>query len=80
MRNAKGMSPKEALALHIKNNGSEKLDVFLPIVKKLANLNAVEITAASVSNSSSFVIRSMEFFIPMEGKIDEAKEKASKMK
>lgn len=80
MRNAKGMSPKESLALHIKNNGSEKLDVFLPIVKKLANLNAVEMTAASISNSSSFVIRSMEFFIPMEGKIDAAKEKENLLK
>lgn len=79
-RNAKGLSPKEALKLAVKNNGAEKLDLFLPILKKLANLSSIDNTTTSVSNASSFVIRSMEFFIPMEGKIDAAKEKEALLK
>lgn len=79
-RNAKGLSPKEALKLLVKNNGAEKLDTFLPVMKKLANLSAIDNTTTSVSNATSFVIRSMEFFIPMEGKIDAAKEKETLIK
>lgn len=74
-RNAKGLSPKEALRLFVKNNGGEKLDSFLPVVQKLGNLTSIEKTSTSIDQAVPFVIRSMEFFIPLEGKIDVVKER-----
>src|SRR5690349_3562722 len=80
-RNTKGLSPKEALPLLVKSSGEVALADFLPVVKKLANLSDVEFVAeAPASNPTTFLVGSTEFFIPLEGKVDEEKERESILK
>ena len=79
-RNAKGISPKESLKLAVKSEGDELIRSFWPIIKKLSNLSEVSSTDDKISNATSFVIKSTEFFIPIEGKIDAAKERETILK
>ncbi len=79
-RNAKGISPKESLKLAVKSGGEELIRSFWPIIKKLSNVSEVSSTKDKISNATSFVIKSTEFFIPIEGKIDAAKERETILK
>jgi valyl-tRNA synthetase len=79
-RNAKGISPKEALRLVVKRDGQELIKSFWPIIKKLSNVSEITATEEKVANATSFVIKSTEFFIPIEGKIDAAKEREAILK
>jgi valyl-tRNA synthetase len=74
-RSAKGLSPKEPLRLVVK--GENKLiQSCWPVVQFLGNLSDVSTSRESVNGASSFVIKSTEFYIPLEGKIDTVKERA----
>ena len=79
-RNAKGLSPKESLRLFVNSSDSTLLDPFLGVVKKLSNLDEISFRTDAVSNTTSFMIRATEFYIPMEIKIDAAKERESILK
>ena len=79
-RNAKGISPKESLKLAVKSGGEELIRSFWPIIKKLSNIIEVSSTKDKISNATSFVVKSTEFFIPIEGKIDAAKERETILK
>ena len=73
-RNAKGLSPKEALPL-IEKTGVSNLSSFTLVVKKLANLRDIKSEQGAAGNGISVLVRAIEYFIPLEGKIDEAKER-----
>ena len=73
-RNAKGISPKEAMPL-IEKTAETNLGSFSSVVKKLANLSEIINSQESQSNGISILVRAKEYFIPLEGKIDIAKEK-----
>jgi valyl-tRNA synthetase len=75
-RSSKGLSPKEQLKLFIKTSDKSLYKEFASIINKLGNLESMEFTTDKVDNAISFVIKSDEFFIPMEGAIDVEKEKA----
>jgi valyl-tRNA synthetase len=76
MRNAKGMSPKEALTLLLKNGEQVPVKAFWSVIKKLANLNDVKfVPEAPAGQSSPFLVRSIECYVPLEGKVDLAKER-----
>jgi valyl-tRNA synthetase len=47
----------------------------LTIIKKLSNLSDITLTNETPPNATSFVIRSVEFFVPIAGKIDVTKER-----
>ncbi|MEX2233839.1 MAG: valine--tRNA ligase [Cyclobacteriaceae bacterium] len=75
-RNTKNLSPKEALTLLVKKTSDLHGISFWPVIKKLANLNQIEFVQDSpATNITAFLVRSAEFFIPLEGKADEAKER-----
>ena len=69
-RNAKGLSPKEALELLINTQKKELYESFMPIMQKLGNLSSVTFTSDKVDNATQFVIKGDEFYIPMSEKID----------
>ena len=73
-RNTKNISPKDALTLVVKGEKSG-VQSFWPIIKKLSNLSEVLFSVEKLNNATSFHIQSTEFFIPLEGKIDAAKER-----
>lgn len=80
-RNTKGLSPKEALSLLVKSAGEVALADFLPVVKKLANLGSVDFIAdIPAANTTTFLVGSTEFFILLEGKVDEEKEREAILK
>ena len=77
LRNAKGMSPKNALALVIKTNKEDLYKRFSAVLSKLCNLSEISFVADKVANALSFVIKGDEFFIPVEGGLDKEAEKAA---
>jgi valyl-tRNA synthetase len=79
VRNSKGLSPKESLSLSV--NGSVKeVDQFASVIKKLANLKSIDSVSDKPTNATSFLIGTNEFYIPLEGKVDAAKEKEDILK
>ncbi len=80
-RNTKGISPKETLKLLVKNGERSQVKTFWSVIKKLSNLNEVTFVKDSPTGSATpFVVRSTEFFIPIEGKVDAEKERETLMK
>ena len=80
-RNTKGISPKEALKLLVRNGEKAPLRSFWPVVKKLSNLTAIEfVSQPPAANATPFLVRATEFFIPLEGKVDAAKERETILK
>jgi valyl-tRNA synthetase len=79
-RNSKSISPRESLRLLLKPSDMTPSVAFWPVIKKLSNLSEISLTESKVSNAASFVIRTTEFFIPIEGKIDAAKEREAILK
>lgn len=77
VRSGKGMSPKEAVSVYCTTATSS---VFNAFVKKLANVKEVGKTESKIQAATSFLVGTQEFFIPMEGKIDVAKEKEEILK
>ncbi|HEY3429301.1 MAG TPA: valine--tRNA ligase [Cyclobacteriaceae bacterium] len=77
-RNAKGISPKESFSLH-KKSETKDLQFFWPIVKKLANISEV-LTSSEKPQGVTCLVGTAEFTIPMEGKIDAAKERETILK
>jgi len=73
-RAQKGLSPREQLKLAQKGNAG-KYASFDSIVKKLANVD-LAYNESIDGPSSSFIVGTLEFSIPMEGLIDVAAEKA----
>jgi valyl-tRNA synthetase len=74
-RNSKGLSPKEALTLVVKSSDESLIDPFWPIVKKLSNLSSLSFEKEKPVNATGFVVKSLECFIPLNGKVDAAREK-----
>jgi len=80
-RSTKGLSPKDALKLLVRTNNKIGVENFWSVVKKLSNLSEVSFVAnAPESNAAPFLVRSTEFFVPLEGKVDVAKERESMLK
>ncbi len=74
LRNSKGLSPKEALELYI-SAGTQTLDSRLyGVVSKLANLSKIEEVSDKVEGAVSFMVGTIECFIPMSQNIDTADE------
>jgi valyl-tRNA synthetase len=70
IRNAKQISPKEALPLSIRVNSSIKYDDYLSIIFKLANISSSQFVKEPVSGASAFMAGKDEFFISLENNID----------
>lgn len=74
-RQSKGLSPKEALALSIRSNGSNAtLSIFKDAIIKLGNLSAITSVNDKPDNTFPFVVRDLECFIPMSENIDKEAE------
>jgi valyl-tRNA synthetase len=80
-RAIKNLSPKESLKLLVRNGTAAQVKSFWPVVKKLSNLSGIEFVAVAPEVScTSFIVRSQEFFVPLEGKIDTEKEREQLLK
>ena len=75
VRNSKGLSPREALPLFVKDGQARLINTFWPVVKKLANLSEVNPVTEKVGQATSFLVKSTEFYITLGGKVDVEKER-----
>ncbi|SMG37528.1 valyl-tRNA synthetase [Marivirga sericea] len=75
IRASKGISPKEALTLHVKTKSEMIYQEYISVIDKLANIEELAFTTEKIDQAVSFFIGSDECFIPMEGTIDVEKEK-----
>ena len=75
LRQEKNISNKQELKLLIRKNFEESPDItFDDVVKKLCNLNEIEYTEEKPTGALSFIIKTTEFYIPVEQQIDKEKE------
>lgn len=72
IRNEKQIAPKEKLNLLIKGNWNTE---FNPVISKLANLESIETTKEAPTSAARFVVKGVEFFVPLEGLVNEGEEK-----
>ncbi|MCU4177625.1 valine--tRNA ligase [Carboxylicivirga sp. N1Y90] len=69
VRKGKNIPMKDALALNILS-GDGFSDYFNPILTKLANLSELNMVNEKVEGAISFMVRTSEYFVPMDGLID----------
>jgi valyl-tRNA synthetase len=74
IRNTKGLSPKEPIDLIVSESGKSNVEPFAPIIKKLSNTRELSYSNSKPGAGASFICQAIEFFIPMEGKVDVDKE------
>lgn len=76
IRQEKNIAQKNTLKLFTKTQGQELLDgPFSGVISKLCNLETFDLTDGDIENAMSFIVRSTEFFIPLDGAIDMEEEK-----
>ena len=71
LRNSKGLKPKEELELLINAGDNRKMDSRLEgIVKKLGNVSKITYITDKVNGALSFMIGTVECFVPMNQQVD----------
>jgi len=70
IRSNKGISPKEAMAMVVGKNGREMVLPFVSVIKKLSNLTEITFSDEKSGSGASFILNTIEFFIPLQGKVD----------
>ena len=69
VRNQKNLPQKEALALHVIADENYPAE-FAPVIRKMANLSAIESVAEKDPAAAAFLVKTTQYFIPLQGKID----------
>jgi valyl-tRNA synthetase len=77
IRKEKDIPPKEILRLLVKDNDAQYPGHLTPVLQKLANISGVEFTNEKIDKAISFRIKTIEFFIPVEDKVDYQQEIAA---
>ena len=75
VRASKNLSPREALALSVVDDGECALPM-RSVVEKLANLSGVTFNAVKDAAAASFIIGTTEFNVPLSGAVDSEAELA----
>jgi len=71
VRKEKNIPFKESIKLMIRKNNNETSDTtFDPVASKLCNISQLGYVTEKVDQAIGFLIRSTEFYIPVEGNID----------
>ena len=76
VRNQKNLGPNKPLALVVKTDDAALLTDYDGIIRKLGSISDVTLAETGPAASVSFVLGGSEFFIPLEGHIDLAAERA----
>jgi len=74
-RQSKGISPREALQLHVMSEGHRHLEGFEGVITKLCNLSGIGNVTEKPSGAFTFVVRELECFIPVSDAIDKDAER-----
>ena len=74
IRKDKDLPLKEKLELFVKASATEFDEHFLPVIIKMANLSGIFFTEMNQENSASFLVSTIEFSVPLGGKLDAVSE------
>ncbi len=75
IRKEKNLPPKEPLKLWFRtSNGQARLHQMEPVVGKLAWVSAVEEISSDPENAVSFIVKNVEYYVPLGDKIDTEEE------
>ncbi len=69
IRKQKNLAQKEALTLQVIRDENFP-EEFAPILEKMGNLKAIEFVAEKNPSAAAFMVKTTQYFIPLEGKID----------
>lgn len=71
LRKEKNIPNREEIRLMIKKNEGEKARTYFDcVLKKLCKISALDYTDQKEDEAVSFIVKSTEFFIPLEGSVD----------
>ena len=70
VRKDKNIPAKENLELFVKSSPEKFDNHFLPVIIKMANLSGIFFTDIKQNGAASFLVKTMEFYIPLESKLD----------
>ncbi|MFT6815421.1 MAG: valyl-tRNA synthetase [Sphingobacteriales bacterium] len=70
IRSQKNIAMKVGLNLAIHASEQSLYTTNEAIIKKLCNLEAVSFTSDKIVNAATFIVKGVEFYVPMEGAID----------
>ena len=75
IRQKKNISPKEPLKLKVKGQYPVSMN---PVVAKMANIDSIEVMDdfSSLGSGETFMVNTLQFYVPLEGMIDVETEKA----
>ncbi len=75
IRKEKNLPSRESLKLLVRVNGNGKVPGGLePVIRKLANLSALEEAGEDPGGTVSFIVRNVEYFVPLGLKMDPSQE------
>jgi len=77
LRKEKNIHPKEKLRLFVKDNDSQYPGILTPVLQQLASISSVEYTNEKIEKAISFRIKTIEFYLPVEDKVDYQREIAA---
>jgi len=70
VRSEKGIPVKEQIGIFVKPNNDDPLFYLNPVISKLCNAEKIEITNVEIENSVTFMVKTIEYFIPLGSKIN----------
>ena len=70
IRKEKDIPHKEKLRLLVRDNDALYPGPLTPVLEKLASISGIEFTDEKIDNAISFRIKTIEFYIPVEDKVD----------
>jgi valyl-tRNA synthetase len=74
IRNSRGISQKQPISLFVKTRNKDRFSTFEHSLKKLANLEEIKFVDEKIPGAIHFIIKTDEFYIPVEGEIDHKKQ------
>ncbi|HEY6161239.1 MAG TPA: valine--tRNA ligase [Bacteroidia bacterium] len=80
LRKQKNISPKESLEIYEKDNKDVHITKYDALICRMCNLSSFNYTKEKIDNSFSFIVRTMEFFVPLSKSINVGEERERLMK
>ncbi len=75
IRKDKNLGKNDALELHVRNNSNGDYPAgFEPVLLKMGILSGITPAREKVDGAISFIVRNVEYYVPMEGLVDAAEE------
>ncbi len=75
IRASKNISPKQSLNISVKTDEAKADKGFNTLIQKLCNISVIDYVTDKVENATSFLINGIEYFVPLNDKIDVAAER-----